>query len=132
MFGLKKQFIKSFIKLEIVSNTPGELKLYIAQISQVEEPFKAYEHYGVTAVKLLLGIRDIKVNYDEATVTIKYNTDRLSAQQIYKWLETLIDITIENLDFIKKYGETDVEYVWNKMEPILIQNLAYFKEQNNL
>ena len=34
MLGIKKQLIKSMIKLEVVGNAPGRLQVYVAQIKK--------------------------------------------------------------------------------------------------
>ena len=37
MLGIKKQFIKNMIKLEVVGNAPGKLQIYVAQIKKIED-----------------------------------------------------------------------------------------------
>lgn len=119
MFGLKKNLIKSMIKVETVSNKPGELKLYAKQISDVEDEYKVYEHFVLDALKMLGGIRTVNVDYDRGLVTIKYDENEVSADQIYHWIDILVDVSLDYKDFIKDNWEKDVNMVWTKMKPIL-------------
>ncbi len=119
MFGLKKNLIKSMIKVEIISNEPGELKLYAKQIADVDDEYKVYEHFVLDALKILGGIKKVNVDYDKALVTIMYNSSEVTAQQIYKWIDILVDISLDYKDFIKDNWENNVNIVWAKMKPIL-------------
>lgn len=123
MFGLKKHFIKSMIKIDVVNNIPGSLTLHAAQISQVEDEYKSYEHFAIDALKLLKGINSVKVDYENGLVTIKYNNEIVTAGDIQNWIDAIVDVVIDNKDFIKDNWEKDVNLVWDKMKPILLQSL---------
>lgn len=119
MFGLKKNFIKSRIKIETISNTPGELKLFAKQLAEIEDEYKAYEHFVLDALKILGGIKRVNVDYDRALVTITYSENEVSADQIYKWIDILVDISLDNKEFIKDNWEKDANMVWAKLRPVL-------------
>lgn len=129
MLGIKKQFIKNMIKLEIVSNTPGKLQIYIAQIKKVEDEYKQYEYYAENAIRLLKGVESLDVDYQKSIVTIKYDPAIVSVQKIYKWLQVMIDIGIDYYDELKLIWEKEgdegrkIEAIWQKMRPILLVQL---------
>lgn len=130
MLGIKKQFIKSMIKLEIVSNTPGKLQVYAAQIKKVENEYKQYEYYAENALLLLKGVQSLDVDYQKGVATIKYDLSVVDVQKIYKWLQMMIDIGIDYYDELKPMWEKDedetkkVEAIWQKMKPILLVQLT--------
>lgn len=130
MLGIKKQFIKSMIKLEIVSNTPGKLQVYIAQIKKVENEYKQYEYYAENALLLIKGVQSLDVDYQKGLATIKYDPSVVDVQKIYKWLQMMIDIGIDYYDELKPMWEKDgdetkkVEAIWQKMKPILLVQLT--------
>ena len=130
MLGIKKQFIKSMIKLEIVSNTPGKLQVYIAQIKKVENEYKQYEYYAENALLLIKGVQSLDVDYQKGLATIKYDPSVVDVQKIYKWLQMMIDIGIDYYDELKPMWEKDgdetkkVEAIWQKMKPILLMQLT--------
>ena len=133
MLGIKKQFIKNMIKLEVVSNTPGQLQIYIAQIKKIEDEYKAYEPYAQKAIKLLPGINTIDVDYEKGILTINYDPSQVTVQKVYSWLQVMIDVGIDYYDDIKagwnKQGSEaeQVEKVWQKMQPVLLSQVSKIK-----
>ena len=133
MLGIKKQFIKSMIKLEIVSNTPGKLQVYVAQIKKVEDEYKQYEYYAENAMMLLKGVESLDVDYQKGVATIKYDPSVVDVQKIYRWLQMMIDIGIDYYDELKLVWEKDgdeaqkVEAIWQRMKPVLLAQLAKLK-----
>lgn len=133
MLGIKKQFIKNMIKLEVVSNTPGKLQIYVAQIKKVEDEYKRYETYAQKAITLMPGINNIDVDYDKGILMINYDPNQVSVQKVYNWLQVMIDVGIDYYDDIKagwdmqgNEGE-NVEKVWQKMRPVLLAQLGKLK-----
>ena len=130
MLGIKKQLIKSMIKLEVVGNAPGELQIYVAQIKKVEEEYKHYQIYAEHAIELLKGVQDLDTDYQKGVVTIKYDPNEVNAQQIYKWLQIIIDIGIDYYDDLKLIWEAEgdedqkVEMIWQRMKPVLMKAMA--------
>lgn len=130
MLGIKKQLIKSMIKLEIVSNTPGKLQVYVAQIKKVENEYKQYEYYAENALMLLKGVQSLDVDYQKGIATIKYDPSVVDVQKIYRWLQMMIDIGIDYYDELKLVWEKDgdeaqkVEAIWQRMKPVLLVQLT--------
>ena len=130
MLGIKKQFIKNMIKLEIVSNTPGKLQVYVAQIKKVENEYKQYEYYAENAMMLLTGVQSLDVDYQKGIATIKYDPSVVDVQKIYKWLQIMIDVGIDYYDELKPMWEKDgdesqkIEAIWKKMKPVLLAQLT--------
>ena len=130
MLGIKKQLIKSMIKLEVVGNAPGELQIYVAQIKKVEDEYKHYQIYAEQAIELLKGVQDLDTDYQKGVVTIKYDPKEVNAQQIYKWLQIIIDIGIDYYDDLKLIWEAEgdedqkVEMIWQRMKPVLMKAMA--------
>ena len=130
MLGIKKQFIKSMIKLEVVGNAPGKLQIYVAQIKKIEDEYKQYEYYAKNAISLLNGVQDLDVDYEKGIINIKYDTSKVNAQQIYKWLQIIVDIGVDYYDELKAIWEKDededqkVEEIWQRMRPVLTKTLA--------
>lgn len=130
MLGIKKQLIKSMIKLEVVGNTPGTLQIYVAQLKKVEEEYKHYQIYAERAILLLKGVQDLDVDYMKGVVTIKYDSDIVNAQQIYKWVQVMIDLGIDYYDELKAIWEKDgdddkkAEEIWQRVKPALMTAIA--------
>lgn len=130
MLGIKKQLIKSMIKLEVVGNAPGRLQIYVAQLKKIEDEYKRYQVYAENAIALLNGVQDFDVDYLKGIVTIKYDPNVVNAQQIYRWLQVIVDIGIDYYEELKSIwdqeGDEDqkVEAIWQRMQPVLVAALA--------
>ncbi|WP_070000677.1 hypothetical protein [Cellulosilyticum sp. I15G10I2] len=123
MNGLKKQFIKSFIKLTIVENKPGVLKIHIAKLSELDKKYKVYDRYITEAFKLLKGIQSTYIDYMHSTIIINYSEESVTSQKIMRWIQIILDVAIDNLDFIEKHGETNTDYMLKRLEEILQRKL---------
>lgn len=123
------------IKLEVVSNAPGKLQLYIAQIKKIEDEYKFYEIYAENAMTLLKGIENLQIDYMKGIATVKYDPQKVSVQKVYKWIQRMVDIGIDYYDSLKEIWEKqpDIEesvkinQIWNKMRPILEEEVRKIK-----
>lgn len=133
MLGIKKQLIKSMIKLEVVGNTPGKLQIYVAQIKKVEDEYKQYEYYAENAIMLLKGVESLDVDYQKGVATIKYDPSVVNVQKIYRWLQAMIDIGLDYYEELKPMWEKEgdeaqkVESIWQRIRPVLLVQLTKLK-----
>lgn len=123
MTGLKKQLVKSFINLKVVSNKPGELIIQSNAMTKIDEGFKIYDKEGVDLVKLLEGIQDITADYQLNRITIKYDVSKLTPQKVMKWVEVIIDVSLEYLEVIQEYWENDMTYVLQVLRAALTKRI---------
>ncbi|MGL4345254.1 MAG: hypothetical protein ACRCTE_08660 [Cellulosilyticaceae bacterium] len=126
MFGLKKQFIKSYINIKVVQNIPGALTLKISNLSKISDQYKGYDVQVFELIKMLPGINDIKVDFAGELATVYYDNNTVTPQKILKWLNVVIDTTIDQLDFINKNWETNMEYVIATMRELLDKKLKVY------
>ncbi|MGL4736130.1 MAG: heavy-metal-associated domain-containing protein [Cellulosilyticaceae bacterium] len=126
MLGLKKQLIKSYINIKVVQNLPGALTLKISNLSKIGDQYKGYDVQVFELIKMLEGISDIKVDFNSELATVYYDQTKLTPQQILKWLNVVIDTTIDQLDLISKYWETNTDYVVQTMSDLLNKKLKLY------
>lgn len=132
MMNIKKQFIKSRIKLEVVSNAPGKLEIYVAQIKKVEQEYKVYEGYAENALLLLKGVKSLQIDYPKGIAAIHYDPKITGPHKVFKWLQVMIDIGIDYYDELKPIWEKQpeveeairVKQIWEKMKPVLEEALS--------
>ncbi|MEG0014045.1 MAG: hypothetical protein RSD26_09105 [Cellulosilyticaceae bacterium] len=123
MIGLKKQLVKSFINLKVVSNKPGELIIQSNAMTKIDEGFKIYDKEGIELVKLLDGIQDVTADYQLTRITIKYDTSKLTPHKVMKWVEIIIDVSLEYLEVIKEKWEIDMAYVLQVLRVALTKRI---------
>lgn len=126
MLGLKKQFIKSMINIRVVQNLQGALTLKISNLSKIADQYKGYETEVFELIRLLPGISDIKVDFARELATVYYDDTKLKPQQILKWLNVVIDTTIDQLDFISQHWESNKDYVVDTMKTLLQKKLKLY------
>jgi len=119
MNALKKQWIKSVIKLTVIGNKPGVLKMHVAKLSELDKKFKVYDKYMIEGLKLLNGVLDIRIYYQENIIAVIYNEKIVAAQKIYKWMQVILDVALDNLEFIEQHDETKAETIIKKLEEVL-------------
>ena len=128
MFGLKKQLIKSFIKLDVVENKPGLLKIQILKLSDLDKKYRTYEGYVLESIKCLEGIQEATIDYTRSIIVIGYNQHMLTPQKIYRWMQVLLDVSVENLELIQRYWETDRVYVKERLDKVLKSKLQLMNQ----
>ena len=75
-------------------------------------------------------MQDLDVDYDKGIINIKYDVTKTNAQQVYKWLQVIVDIGIDYYDELKVIWEKDededqkVEEIWQRMRTVLTKALA--------
>ena len=111
MIGLKKQLVKSFINPKVISNKPGELIIQSNAVAKIDEEIKIYEKQAAELFKLLDGIEEVTINYQLNRITIRYDVNKLTPYKVMRWVEIIIDVSIEYLELIQDNWETNIEYV---------------------
>ena len=67
MMSLKKQLIKNYIKMQLLSNMPGELHIRMANLSNLSKDYVEFAPYVYDAIKLLNGINDSSEFYNRGS-----------------------------------------------------------------
>lgn len=120
--SLKKQLIKNYIKMQLLSNLPGELHIKIANLSNLSKEYIEFAPYVYEAIKLLNGIHDVQVNFDSGEIIILY-AQSLQPQQVMRWINIVVDTAIDYMDFIAAKWENDRETVVATLNQALVNKL---------
>lgn len=117
--SLKKQLIKNYLKMQLISSMPGELRIKVTNLPKLSQEYLEFAPYVYEFVKLKDGIKDVKANFATGEVAIYYNSS-MQPQEIIMWINTIMDIAIEQMDMIADKWDTDREQVINTLKRILI------------
>ena len=120
--SLKKQLIKNYIKMQLISSQPGELHIKIANLSNLSKEYIEFAPYVYEAIKLLDGINDVQVHFASGEVIILY-AQTLQPQQVMRWINIVIDTAIDYMDFIAAKWEKDRECVVETLNKALVNKL---------
>lgn len=117
--SLKKQLIKNYLKMQLISSMPGELRIKVTNLPKLSQEYLEFAPYVYEFVKLKDGIKDVKANFATGEVAIYYNSS-MQPQEIIMWINTIMDIAIEQMDMIADKWDTDREQVINTLKRIVI------------
>lgn len=118
--SLKKQLIKNYIKMQLISSTPGELHIKIGNLPNISKEYYEFAPYVYQFIKLQEGIQDIQANFSTGEVAIFYS-QTLQPQQVIMWINTVVDVAIDHMDFIADKWDTDREDVLSKLNDVLLK-----------
>lgn len=116
MFDLKKYIIKHFTKIKVVHSIPGRIRLKLSNMTKLPKECKFYDNYLKGAITMIEGIEEVNFNYIIGTIIIKYNINKVYEIKILKWLDKIVEIGIDNFEFIQTYGEKNLDYVIKTLE----------------
>lgn len=124
MIDIKTYIIKSFTKFKVVHSIPGRIRLKINNASKIPKEAAMYDKYVIEGIKILDGIDNIEFNYMTGSVLITYNPNKLSEEIVIKWINHVLNIVLENINFIQEFGEDNIDYVVSTLEKKLKETLS--------
>lgn len=117
--SLKKQLIKNYLKMQLISSTPGELRIKVANLPKLNQEYLEFAPYVYEFIKLKEGLNEVKANFATGEITIYYDST-MQPQEIITWINTIIDVAIEQMDMIADKWEKNKEEVINTLKRILV------------
>ena len=124
MIDIKTYIIKNFTKFKVVHSIPGRIRLKINNALKIPKEAAMYDKYVIEGIKILDGIDNIEFNYMTGSVWITYNPNKLSEEIVIKWINHVLNIVLENINFIHEFGEDNIDYVVSTLEKKLKETLS--------
>lgn len=124
MLDIKTYIIKNFAKFKVVHSIPGRIRLKINNVSKIPKEAAMYDKYVIEGIKILDGIDNIEFNYITGSVIITYNPDKLNEKIVINWINHVLNIVLENINFIQEFGEDNIDYVVNTLQNKLKETLC--------
>ena len=124
MLDIKTYIIKNFAKFKVVHSIPGRIRLKINNALKIPKEAAMYDKYVIEGIKILDGIDNIEFNYITGSVIITYNPDKLNEKIVINWINHVLNIVLENINFIQEFGEDNIDYVVNTLQNKLKETLC--------
>ncbi len=121
--SFKNQLIKNYLKIQVIGQGEGVLALRIANLVKLDEEYYPLEAEVKPLVMLLPGIEDIETDFDTGNIEISYDPTRLTGRQVAGWVRVVIDLAVDNLDYIKNNWEEYPEQVKETLSQKLKQKI---------
>ena len=95
MNSLEEGFIRRSLKPRVDCDIPGRLRLSFARYALLPEAAKPYLHYVEDVLKLLPGVREVRLNPRIGTILVLYNPGEAGSRQILRWVGIVVDTGLE-------------------------------------
>lgn len=114
--GIQSKLIKKLIKIKVHECLKGQVVIEMKCLKMLSEEHRSYQVFLEKALMKLDGIKGIDVDISKGFITINYDPNKQSEENVIKWAYKVKDIGIDNFDLIKTEGEKNLENVVKVIE----------------
>ena len=124
--GIQSKIIKKLIKIKVYKCLKDEVIIEMKCLKMLSEEHRCYQVFLEQALKKLNGVKGLDVDIVKGLITIKYDSNKQSEENVIKWAYKVKDIGIENFDLIKDQGESNLDSVIKVIEDKLDKELKAY------
>ena len=124
--GIQSKIIKKLIKIKVYKCLKNEVIIEMKCLKMISEEHRCYQVFLEQALKKLNGVKGLDVDIVKGLITIKYDSNKQSEENVIKWAYKVKDIGIENFDLIKDQGESNLDNVIKVIEDKLDKELKAY------
>ena len=95
MIDPRERLIRHCLKPRVECDLPGRLRLRFARHALLPEAAVPYLHYVEDVLKLLPGVQAVQLNPRIGTILVLYEPKTVSARQILRWVDIVVDTGLE-------------------------------------
>lgn len=124
--GIQSKIIKKLIKIKVYKCLKNEVIIEMKCLKMLSEEHRCYQVFLEQALKKLNGVDGIDVDIVNGFITINYDSNKQTEENVIKWAYKVKDIGIENFDLIKDQGESNLDNVIKVIEDKLDKELKAY------
>ncbi|MDY6011376.1 hypothetical protein [Clostridium sp.] len=124
--GIQSKIIKKLIKIKVYKCLKDEIIIEMKCLKMLSEEHRCYQVFLEQALKKLNGVKGLDVDIVKGLITIKYDSNKQSEENVIKWAYKVKDIGIENFDLIKDQGKSNLDNVIKVIEDKLDKELKAY------
>ena len=95
MNSLEEGFIRRCPKPRVDCDIPGRLRLSFTRHALLPEAAKPYLHYVEDVLKLLPGVKEVRLNPRIGSILVLYAPSEAGSRQILRWVGIVVDTGLE-------------------------------------
>ena len=114
MISIREGILRCNLKPRVESDLPGRLRMIFSRYALLPDSAMPYIHYVENVLKLLPGVRTVRVNTRIGTVLVLYDQAVCTTRQILRWVDIVVDTGIEiaqELESAESKNEKDIASV---------------------
>ena len=108
---------------------PGRLRLSFARHALLPEAAKPYLHYVEDVLKLLPGVREVRLNPRIGTILVLYTPGEAGSRQILRWVGIVVDTGLEIARELNDTGPVDENVLAERVRRQLVLRLPQTEEK---
>ena len=129
MNSLEEGFIRRSLKPRVDCDIPGRLRLSCARYALLPEAAKPYLHYVEDVLKLLPGVREVRLNPRIGTILVLYDPSEAGARQILRWVGIAVDTGLEIARELEGVEAVDEDTLAERVRRRLVLRLPRAREE---
>ena len=129
MNSLEEGFIRRSLKPRVDCDIPGRLRLSFARYALLPEAAKPYLHYVEDVLKLLPGVREVRLNPRIGTILVLYDPIEAGARQILRWVGIAVDTGLEIARELEGAEVVDEDTLAERVRRRLVLRLPRAREE---
>lgn len=129
MNSLEEGFIRRSLKPRVDCDIPGRLRLSFARYALLPEAAKPYLHYVEDVLKLLPGVREVRLNPRIGTILVLYDPSEAGARQILRWVGIAVDTGLEIARELEGVEAVDEDTLAERVRRRLVLRLPRAREE---
>ena len=95
MNSIREGVLRCSLKPRVESDLPGRLRMLFPRFALLPDSARPYLHYVEDVLKLLSGVREVRLNTRIGTVLVLYDPSVCTARRILRWVDVTADTGIE-------------------------------------
>ena len=95
MINIRESILRCNLKPRVESDLPGRMRILFPRYALLPNSARPYLHYAEDVLKLLPGVRAVRVNARIGTVLVMYDQAVCTARRILRWVDIVADTGIE-------------------------------------
>lgn len=114
MINIREGILRCNLKPRVESDLPGRLRMIFPRYALLPDSARPYIHYVEDVLKLLPGVRAVRINARIGTVLVLYDQTVCTTSQILRWVDIVVDTGIEiaqELENAESKNEKDIASV---------------------
>ena len=129
MNSLEEGFIRRSLKPRVDCDIPGRLRLSFARYALLPEAAKPYLHYVEDVLKLLPGVREVRLNPRIGTILVLYDPSEAGTRQILRWVGIAVDTGLEIARELEGVEAVDEDTLAERVRRRLVLRLPRAREE---
>lgn len=129
MNSLEEVFIRHSLKPRVDCDIPGRLRLSFTRHALLPEAAKPYLHYVEDVLKLLPGVREVRLNPRIGTILVLYAPSEAGSRQILRWVGIVVDTGLEIARELEGTEVVDEDTLAERIRRELVLRLPRTREE---